>query len=141
MMLMAVVDGSSMVFGRLASQIAKKLLLGEEVYLINAEKLVLVGNPKQIRERYLTKRGIRHKGRPEKSPVWPKVPHMLVKRMVRGMLPRETVRGRIALKRLMVYSGNPRNLTGDTAFEKAAYDGISKHITIQELCRSLGYQG
>lgn len=141
MMLMTVVDGSSMVFGRLASRIAKRLLLGEEVHLINAEKLVIVGNPSQIRERYLVKRGIRHKGRPEKSPVWPKVPHMFVKRMVRGMLPRESSRGREALKRLRVYSGNPKNLSGDMKVEDAAYDGVSKHLTILEICRSIGYSG
>jgi len=138
---MTVIDGNSMIFGRLASQIAKRLLLGEEVHLINAEKLVIVGNPKQIVQRYLTKRGIKHKGRPEKSPVWPKVPHMLVKRMVRGMLPRQTVRGRAALKKLKVYAGNPKNLSDDTKCGGASFDGISKHITIQDLCKNLGYSG
>jgi large subunit ribosomal protein L13 len=140
-MLMHVVDGTNMVFGRLASQIAKRLISGEEVHLINAEKLVIVGNPKQISGRYLTKRGIRHKGTPERSPVWPRIPHMLVKRMIRGMLPRESSRGRDALRRLRVYTGNPKKLEGNLKLEKAAFDGISKHITIHELCRSIGYPG
>jgi len=141
LMFMAVVDGNSMIFGRLASQVAKKLLAGEEVHLINAEKLVLMGNPQQIRERYLTKRGIKAKGRPEKSPVWSRVPHMLVKRMVRGMLPRETMRGRAALRRLKAYTGNPQKLAADTKFEQAAFDGLSKHVTILELCKTIGYSG
>jgi len=141
-MLMHVVDGTNMVFGRLASQIAKKRISGEEIHLINAEKLVILGNPKQITQRYLTKRGIRHKGTPERSPVWPKIPHMLVKRMIRGMLPsRETTRGRVALKRLRVYTGNPKNLEAKLAVEGAEFDGISRHTTIHEICRSIGYSG
>ncbi len=140
-MIMQVIDGTDMVFGRLASQIAKKILLGEEVYLINAEKIVIKGDPKQIRERYLEKRGLKNKGTPERSPVWPKVPHMLVKRMIRGMLPRKTKRGLAALRRLMVYTGNPKNLKTSLEIEGADFDGVSRHITIQELCRNIGYTG
>lgn len=139
MIFMNVVDGTNMIFGRLASQLAKRLMKGEEIHLINAEKVVIVGKPEQISQRYLTKRGIRHKGRPEKSPVWPKVPHMLVKRMVRGMLPRTSSRGRDALKRLRVYTGNPKKLVAGMKIEDASFDGISKHITIHELCKSIGY--
>jgi large subunit ribosomal protein L13 len=136
-----IVDGTNMIFGRLASQIAKKLILGEEVHLINAEKIVIMGNPKQISQRYLTKRGLRNKGTPERSPVWPRIPHMLVKRMIRGMLPRETTKGKEALGRLRVYTGNPKNFAGDAKMEGADYDGVSKHITIKNLCRSIGYSG
>ncbi|MEW6749075.1 MAG: 50S ribosomal protein L13 [Candidatus Micrarchaeota archaeon] len=138
---MHVLDGTNMRLGRLASQITKKLLGGEEVHLINAEKLVIVGNPKQISQRYLTKRGIRHKGTPERSPKWPRLPHMLVKRMIRGMLPRENSRGKAALKRLKVYTGNPKDLKSNLKIEKAEFDGITKHITVHDLCKSIGYQG
>ncbi len=130
-----------MIFGRLASQIAKKLMRGEQINLVNAEKIILVGNPKQIEQRYLTKRGLRNKGTPERSPVWPKVPHLLVKRMIRGMLPRENSRGKAALGRLMVYTGNPKKFNCDLKFEGADFDGVSKHITIRTLCVSMGYSG
>jgi large subunit ribosomal protein L13 len=66
---------------------------------------------------------------------------MLVKRMIRGMLPKENTRGKEALRKLMVYSGNPKNLAASGKIENAEYDGVSKHITIQELCRSIGYSG
>jgi ribosomal protein L13 len=66
---------------------------------------------------------------------------MLVKRMIRGMLPRETSRGKAALKKLRVYTGNPKNLAASGKMENAEYDGVSKHITIQDLCRSIGYSG
>lgn len=141
MIFMLVIDGTNKVFGRVATQIAKKVLLGEEVHLINAEKLVIKGNPSQIEERYLTKRGIRHKGTPERSPSWPKIPHLLVKRMIRGMLPRKTMRGRDALRRLRIYSGNPKKLEENMKAEGALFDGMSKHITIHDLCRRIGYSG
>lgn len=141
MMFMQIIDATNMVFGRTASQIAKRLINGEEVHVINAEKFVLVGNPDQIIERYLVKRGLKNKADPEKSPKWPKVPHMLVKRMVRGMLPRESSRGKAALGRLRTYTGNPKNMEQNLKIEKAAFDGLSKHITIHDLCRRLGYTG
>ncbi|MGV8085632.1 MAG: 50S ribosomal protein L13 [Candidatus Bilamarchaeum sp.] len=138
---MIVIDGTNMVFGRMASQIAKKVITGEEVHLINAEKIVIKGNPAQIGGRYLVKRGLRHKGTPERSPVWSKVPHMLVKRMIRGMLPMKSSRGKVALGKLMVYTGNPKNLNTTVSLENAAYDGVTRHITIQQLCKTIGYLG
>lgn len=138
---MLIVDGTNRIFGRVASQIAKKLMQGEEVHLVNAEKLVIKGNPKQIEERYLVKRGIRNKGTPEHSPTWPKVPHLLVKRMMRGMLPRKTARGADALHRLRVYAGNPKKLQESMTPSNADFDGLSKHTTVHGLCRRLGYQG
>lgn len=140
-MLMIIVDGTGLVFGRVSSQLAKKLLLGEEVHLVNAEKLVLVGNPEQITERYRIKRRLKHKANPEHSPRWSKVPHLLVKRMIRGMLPRESARGRDALKRLRVYTGNPKKLEQNLKLEKASFDGVSKHISVNDLCRNIGYSG
>jgi ribosomal protein L13 len=66
---------------------------------------------------------------------------MLVKRMMRGMLPRESSRGKAALGRLRVYTGNPKKLEQNFKVEKADFDGVSKHLTINELCRSIGYEG
>ncbi len=130
-----------MIFGRLASQIAKKLVRGEEIHLVNAEKLIVVGNPKEIGQRYLTKRGLKNKGTPEHSPVWSRVPHLLVKRMIRGMLPMKSSRGKAALAKLKVYKGNPKNLQVSMKIENAEYDGISRHITVYEICKGIGYTG
>jgi large subunit ribosomal protein L13 len=138
---MAVVDGTGLILGRASSQIAKKLLLGDEVHLVNAEKLIILGNSKQITERYIVKRGLKHKGNPERSPKWSKVPHLLVKRMIRGMLPHKTAKGKKALGRLRVYTGNPKKLGQDLKLEKASFDGIAKHISVHELCKNIGYSG
>ena len=45
---MVVIDGKGMIFGRLASRVAKTILSGEDVQLINADQMILSGNPKSI---------------------------------------------------------------------------------------------
>lgn len=137
---MIIIDGTDIIFGRMASVLAKKALEGEEVYLINAEKIVLSGNPKSIIDKYAARKAAKHTGNPEFSPKWPKVPHMLVKRMIRGMLSFRTSRGRAAYKRVIVYTGNPKELkAAEFGFRK--YDGIAPHITIERLCQMIGHQG
>src|SRR3989338_6244877 len=120
---MVVIDGTGLILGRAASQMAKKLLQGEEVHLINAEKLVLTGNPQSIIENYRVRRRLQNKGTPEHSPVWPKVPSLLVRRIIRGMLPWKSPRGKQAFKRLRVYISNPKGFDKAESFEDAKFDG------------------
>ncbi len=135
---MITIDGTNLILGRASTFIAKSLLNGEEVHLINAEKMVMSGTPSNVVERYMQKRRLQNKGTPERSPTWPKVPHMLVKRMIRGMLPRESSRGKVALKRLMVFTGNPKNEQGQT-LETAQFKSNQRSITIARLCELLGH--
>ncbi len=136
---MTVIDGTDVVFGRMASTIAKRAIRGEEVHLINAERIILNGNPAQVIDRYLKRRRTKNKADPERSPKWPKVPHFLVKRMIRGMLPWRTARGKEAYRRIYVYTGNPKELKADE-FATKKHDGISPHITVERLCKMLGNQ-
>ena len=137
---MIVIDGTDVIFGRMASNVAKKAMGGEEIHLINAEKIILNGRPADIMERYLERRRTKNKADPEYSPKWPRIPHMLVKRMIRGMLPWKTARGKQAYKRIFVYTGNPKDLKAGE-FKAKKHDGISPHITIEGLCKKMGYKG
>ncbi|NPA22106.1 MAG: 50S ribosomal protein L13 [Candidatus Micrarchaeota archaeon] len=136
---MLVVDGKGQVFGRMASKIAKALLGGEEVLLINAEKIILVGPKEYILEKFKTRRSWKNKANPEHSPHWPRRPDLLVKRMIRGMLPRKKATGRLALKRLKVIIGNPDNLEG-VQFEEAKPKRLKSYMTIEELVSNLGWR-
>lgn len=138
---MHVIDGTNLVFGRAASRIAKSILQGEEVKLINAERMIISGTRNVIAERYRTKRRLQNKANPENSPKWPKVPHLLVKRMLRGMLPWKSKRGKEAHKRLRVYTGNPEGLKPSTELKECLFKGLSKHVTVLELCKQIGYTG
>lgn len=135
---MIIVDGTDMVLGRIASGIAKKLMQGEEVHLINAEKIVVSGTPQNTVEDYMQKRRLQQKATPEFSPKWPKVPHLMVRRVIRGMLPFKKAKGKTAFKKLRVYVGNP-NLKGDAlVFENAKNKGFARYITIEKMCKQLG---
>lgn len=137
---MIVVDGTDIIFGRMATQVAKHALKGEEIHIINSEKLILNGKPLVTINKFLERKRAKNKTDPEKSPKWPKVPHMLVKRMIRGMLPWKTKKGKEAYRRIMVYTGNPKEMKA-TDFKSKKHDGISPHITVHYLCRMMGYQG
>jgi large subunit ribosomal protein L13 len=131
-------DAKNQIFGRAASQIAKKLLNGEEVIIINAEEFGITGNPNYIVEKFKQRRSWRNKANPEHSPKYPRVPHLLVKRMIRGMLPIYKKTGRIAFRKLKVFTGNPNNLVGEQ-FDNAKLDLNKPHIKIKDLCIKLGW--
>ncbi|MBU0585967.1 50S ribosomal protein L13 [Candidatus Micrarchaeota archaeon] len=136
--MMIIVDGPGMILGRLASNIAKKLMEGEEVHLINCEKIVISGDPEVTIERYTQRRRLQHKGTPEFSPKWPKIPNLLVRRMIRGMLPFKKDKGRTAFKKLKVYVGNPEIKGKPTIFENAKAVELKRSMSVGALCRRLG---
>ena len=51
-----IVDASDQVLGRISSEIAKILLKEKEVTVVNAEKIIVTGRPKEILERFRRKR-------------------------------------------------------------------------------------
>lgn len=127
-----------MVLGRLSSRIAKKLMEGEEVNLINAEKIVVSGVPNNIVADYMQKRRLQQKATPEFSPKWPKIPHLMVRRVIRGMLPFKKAKGKAAFKKLKVYAGNP-NIKGEmTSFADAKNNGLARYMSISDMCKRLG---
>ena len=97
---MICIDASNHVLGRLASKVAKHVLCGEAVAVVNAEKAVVIGNPKAIVASYKERRD---RGDPYHGPFYPRHPDRILKRTVRGMLPYKTPRGREAFKRLRVF--------------------------------------
>jgi len=124
----SVINADGAVLGRLASQVAKLLLKGDEVAVVNAEKAVITGNPKFIKEKYFSKFAI---GSPQHGPYFPRRSDMIVRRTISGMLPNHKFKGRDALKRLRVYSGMPEGIEGEIKPMKR--DIHSRFMTIGEL--------
>jgi large subunit ribosomal protein L13 len=106
---MAIIDADNVVLGRVASVIAKRLLNGEEIVVVNVEKALILGSREHIIKDYLGKRALKHQ---RKGPFFPKKADRIFKRTVRGMLPYQKPRGREALKRLKVHIGVPPELEG-----------------------------
>src|SRR5208283_3118888 len=82
-----VYDAKDKVLGRLASTVAKELLNGKKVAVVNAERAFITGTKKVIVKRYKVRLNLQEKENPEHSPYWPRRPDMLVRRIIRGMLP------------------------------------------------------
>ena len=131
-----VIDAEGAVLGRLASIIAKRLLLGEEIIVINAEKAIVTGSKERILERFKAKR---ERGDPIKGPFYPVRPDKVFKRVVRGMLPRKKAKGREALKRLKVYINNPENLKGEK-IGKTVNEITCKFMYLGDICKHLGWR-
>jgi large subunit ribosomal protein L13 len=102
---MIIIDASNAVVGRLGTKVAKMLLQGESVKIVNAEKAVMIGSLEVAKNKYFSRRSQKNKRNPDESPHWPRVPHLLLRRIIRGMLPWKSKRGRDAFKRLKVQIG------------------------------------
>ena len=137
-----VIDGSNAVLGRLSSEIAKKLLEGERILIINAEKVVISGTRKHIIESYKSKTNKRTITAPWKGPFHYRRPDRIVKRTIRGMLPFKQTKGREAYRRLIVHIGVPENIKEESIIkinEVNASRLKGRYITVKELAKQLGW--
>lgn len=131
-----IIDGTGLTLGRLGTHAAKRLLSGEEIVILNSEKAIISGKKLSIKNRYKKKREL---GTYRKGPFFPRMPDMIVKRTIRGMIPYQTPHGRAAFKRLKCYIGIPEQFKGAN-FEKIdiAKKTPADFLTIEELSKFLG---
>lgn len=137
-----VYDGEGKVLGRLASVVAKQLLSSKKVAIINAEKAIISGNAEATAAKYKVRLTLKEKANPEHSPYWSRRPDMLVKRIVRGMLPYNRPRGKTAYRALRVYLGVPEELKTVKPIEIPSKDPrkiYTGFVTVEELSKRLGY--
>ncbi|MEA3248530.1 MAG: 50S ribosomal protein L13 [Nanoarchaeota archaeon] len=97
-------DGEGAVFGRLASRVAKDLLKGNFVDIINCEEIIVSGRKEVLIKKIRAKRAM-GRGSSLKGPKYIRMEDRLVKRMIRGMLPRDRMKGQEAFKRLRCHIG------------------------------------
>jgi large subunit ribosomal protein L13 len=128
---MKVIDGTNAVMGRLASYSAKQALQGEEVVILNCEKVIITGNRKDIQARWEQKR--RRVGSRQTGPKHSRRADMIVKRAIRGMLPKANEgRGKEALKRIKCYVGVPKEFEESKKIV-GGKDKKSKFIRIEKI--------
>jgi len=134
-----IIDAKGLILGRMASIIAKRLLQGESVIVLNAEKTAISGKRLQIVKEAKTFLEVGH---PRKGPYHPRRPDKIVRRTIRGMLPRQKPKGRQAFKRLRVYLGAPMEFEDkkiQTILEASAEKLKSPYITVGELAKEIGW--
>jgi large subunit ribosomal protein L13 len=133
-----IIDGKGLILGRMASNVAKRLLQGEKVIILNAEKVAISGKKQHI---VTDAKTFLEVGHPRKGPNHPRRPDRIVTRTIRGMLPRRKPKGIQALKRLRVYLGTPVEFDGkeaQTIIEASADKLKSPYITVGELASEIG---
>ncbi|MEM0326082.1 MAG: 50S ribosomal protein L13 [Desulfurococcaceae archaeon] len=139
------VDAEGQILGRLASIVAKKLLEGFRIYVVNIEKAVLSGKKQRVIEGYKLLFKVKVHTNLERSGIRrPRSPVNIFKRAVRGMLPVDKPHGREAFKRLRVYVGTPKELQNKSfiKFPEAMYTRLSgEFITLEELAKAMGWKG
>ena len=135
----AVVNAEGLILGRMASKVAKKLLNGEEVIIVNAEKSVLSGKKKS---KVAEAKQFLEVGAPERGPFHYRRPDRIVRKTVRGMLPMKKTKGKNALAKLQVFLGVPEELKNQKP--EAVPDAESAKLkgpqfTLAELAKEIGW--
>ena len=136
---MKIINGEGMILGRLAALVAKEALLGEEINVINCDKVVISGNKFNVYKKEKQKRDRR--GYPLKSQKLTRMPDRFVRRTIRGMLPHKQSRGREAFKNVMCYIGVPEEFSAQAityASATASKLPTLNYVTVGEVCKMLG---
>jgi large subunit ribosomal protein L13 len=135
-----VIDAKGLILGRMASVVAKRLLEGERIEIVNAEGAVVSGKRKQVikeRKEFL------EVGGPRTGPLHYRKPNAIVRRTIRGMLPSRKPRGRDAYHRLRVHIGVPRELR-DSETESLPDAHLERlrgrYITVGEIAKNIGWK-
>lgn len=132
-----IIDAKGTILGRLGTFVAKQVLLGNEVDVINCEEAVVSGKRQDILSNYISRM---HRKAPGKGPYFYRRPDMFVRRTIRGMLPFERSRGREAFKRIKCHVGVPENLKSGKAIsmDNAKSEKIisTDYLKVKEICRA-----
>ena len=134
--MVAIIDAEGAVLGRLCTTVAKRLLNGEEIAIVQSEKVIVTGKKAMIKAHYKHEREV---GTYRKGQFYPRMPDRILKRTIRGMIPYQEPHGRTAFKRLKCYIGVPKVFQGKP-FEKitAAEKNPADYMTLQEIAQFLG---
>ena len=102
-----VINADRLILGRMATTVAKRLLQGEEIAVVNAEKAVISGrkgNKVTEAKEFLGVGGV------NRGPYHYRRPDKIVRKTIKGMLPFKQPKGKEAYKRLKVFIGVPEDL-------------------------------
>jgi large subunit ribosomal protein L13 len=137
-----VVDATDHIAGRLSSNVAKLLLKGNRVTVVNCEKIMISGTRSNIISAYRGFLDVSSVIHPRHGPIHPRRPDTIMKRMIRGMLPKQKSSGLAAHKRLRTYIGSPKELG---SFEKIQFENAkirkspAKYTTVGEIGKIIGW--
>jgi len=130
-----IIDGDGAIFGRICSFAAKKALEGNELVIVNSEKVVISGNKKDIIKKHKHIKDVG--GHSLKGPRYSNVPYKILKKGIKGMLPefRRGI-GKQALLKIKCYNGIPKEYEGSKMI-KSGKTKPKKYIELKELSKKV----
>lgn len=134
---MKIINGDNLVYGRLSAHIAKLLLNGEEIVIVNADKVAVTGSRDFVLSKFRQRRDI---GSPRKGPYYPRTSNQILRRSIGDMLPKKKTKGSDALRRCKVFSGIPSEFKEKEmeTVDTAKNDRVSRFVTLNEIAQNLG---
>ncbi len=133
------VNAEGLIVGRMCSKVAKRLLNGEEVIILNAEKAVFSGKKKsKVLEAHI----FLEVGAPRRGPFHYRRPDRFLRKAERGMVPYKQPKGKNAYKRLKVFMGIPLELKDQpmiTFTEASSANLKGPHFTLGEMVKEIGW--
>jgi len=135
----AVIDANGLILGRMASKIAKRLLQGERIVVVNVENAVLSGRRTSKVTEAKEFLGVGGVGR---GPFHYRRPDRIVRKTVRGMLPIKQPKGKQAYKRLSTFIGVPdeyKNQKMETLSDAQAKKLTCPYFTVGEFAKEIGW--
>ncbi len=136
-----IIDAENAIVGRMATEVAKKALFGEDINIVNCEKAIITGDKRKIIEKYKQRL---ERGQVGKGYYVFRKPEMIVKKIIKGMLPHKQEKGIKALKRIRCYKGIPEEFK-EGKMEKIKNADMSRlnnysFLTVEKLCKELGVE-
>ena len=133
------VNAEGLIVGRMCSKVAKRLLNGEEVIILNAEKAVFSGKKKS---KVAEAKQFLEIGAPVRGPFHYRRPDRFLRKIVRGMVPFKQPKGKNAYKRLKVFMGVPLEFKDQpmiTFTEAQSVTLRGPHFTLAEMATEIGW--
>ena len=112
--------------------------------VVNAEKALISGSKGSVITAWKKSLELSSRVNPIYGPFHPRRPDNILRRMVRGMVPRKKPKGMMAMKRLRVYIGTPEAVKSKKLiqFEDAAAPRpLPVYVSMADLARNLGWSG
>jgi large subunit ribosomal protein L13 len=134
-----IVNAEGLILGRMASKVAKSLLNGNKVIIVNAEKAIISGKKKS---KVAEAKEFLEVGSPKRGPFHYRRPDRILRKTVRGMLPIRQPKGKSAYKRLRVFLGIPKEFEENqmiTLKEAKASKLTGPYLTLGELAKEIGW--
>jgi large subunit ribosomal protein L13 len=134
-----IVNAEGLIVGRMASKVAKSLLNGNKVIILNAEKAIISGKRKS---KIAEAKKFLEVGSPKRGPFHYRRPDRILRKTVRGMLPHRQPKGKSAYKKLRVFLGIPKEFEEKqmiTLKEASASKLKGPYLTLGELAKEIGW--